>query len=88
MLQKERVKYQREMRLPASFVGEKKGRQVPDFLIEGIIVVDFKAKHHITREDYYQMRRYLTALKLKLGLIVNFQQQYVHPKRVLNSEVS
>lgn len=87
-LKKENVEYVREMRLPPSFTGEKPGRNVPDFVIEGIIVVDFKAKHHITREDYYQMKRYLTALKLKLGLIVNFQQQHIHPKRVLNSFAS
>lgn len=88
LLQKESIAYQREVRLPASFSGERGGRNVPDFVIEGIIVVDFKAKHHITREDYYQMQRYLSALKLKLGLIVNFQQQSIHSKRVLNSGLS
>ncbi|MEK7207974.1 MAG: GxxExxY protein [Patescibacteria group bacterium] len=87
LLKEKRCVYQREPRLPASFEGERPGRNVPDFIIGGILVIDFKAKHHITREDYYQMRRYLSVLNLKLGLIVNFQQEHVHPKRVLNSSV-
>lgn len=84
-LKKAGLRYTREVHLPPSFTGERSGRNVPDFLIEGIMVVDLKAKHHVTREDYYQMRRYLSVLNLKLGLIVNFQQQHIHPKRVLNS---
>ncbi|KKW10974.1 MAG: hypothetical protein UY50_C0023G0020 [Parcubacteria group bacterium GW2011_GWA2_49_9] len=87
-LKKANLSYTREVRLPPSFVGEKAWRNVPDFVIEGIIVVDLKAKHHVTREDYYQMQRYLSVLNLKLGLIVNFQQQNLYPKRVLNSRVS
>ncbi|MEK7170476.1 MAG: GxxExxY protein [Patescibacteria group bacterium] len=87
-LKKAGVVYIREIRLPSSFEGEKSGRNVPDFIIEGILVVDFKAKHHITREDYFQMRRYLSVLNLKLGLVVNFQQEHVSPKRVLNSSAS
>ncbi len=57
-----------------------------DFFIENAILVDFKAKPFITREDYYQMRRYLELVGLDLGLIVNFRQKYLKPKRVLNSK--
>ncbi|TSC56422.1 MAG: hypothetical protein Greene041679_525 [Parcubacteria group bacterium Greene0416_79] len=88
LLKNEHIEYQREPQLPASFQGEKNGRNVPDFIIEGIMVIDFKAKHHIAREDYYQMRRYVAVLTLKLGLLVNFQQQHLCPKRVLNSSAS
>lgn len=58
-----------------------------DFYIAEQVLVDFKAKPFITREDYYQMRRYLELTKLKLGIIVNFRQTYLKPKRVLNSAV-
>lgn len=88
LLPKEQIKYRREVRLPASFAGEENGRNVPDFLIEGIMVVEFKTKHHVTREDYYQMKRYLSVLNLKLGLIINFQQQHLYPKRILNQIAS
>ena len=42
-------------------------------------------KNFITKEDYYQMQRYLKAANLKLGLIVNFRTTYLHPKRILCS---
>jgi GxxExxY protein len=57
-----------------------------DFLIEGKIIIDFKTKNYITKEDYYQMQRYLRGANLELGMIVNFRQSHLKPKRVLNSE--
>ena len=41
----------------------------------------------ITKEDYFQMQRYLHSAKMKLGLIVNFHSYYLYPKRILNSNV-
>lgn len=57
-----------------------------DFLIDKSIVLELKAKPFITKEDYYQLKRYLEFSKLKLGMLVNFRQKYLKPKRVLNSE--
>ena len=39
----------------------------------------------VTKEDYYQMKRYLTVCDKKLGIIINFRQKYLTPKRVINS---
>ena len=44
-------------------------------------VVDF-----ISRQDYYQIKRYLVTLNLHLGILVNFKQLRLAPKRVLNSD--
>jgi GxxExxY protein len=55
-----------------------------DFLIEEIVLLDVKAKNFVTKEDYFQMQRYLRAAKLELGLIVNFRESHLKPKRVLN----
>jgi GxxExxY protein len=55
--------------------------------IENKIIVDFKAKRLITKEDYYQMRRYLSTYNKKLGMIVNFRCRSIAPKRILNSEL-
>lgn len=78
------ISYQREQSLSASFVGENDRRNIPDFLIEDKIILDIKAKRIITKEDYYQMKRYLVASNKKLGLIINFRQKYLSPKRILN----
>lgn len=77
------IKYVREQRLAPAFAGEQAGRNVPDFIIEGIIILDTKAKRACTREDYYQMKRYLSVANLRLGILVNFQEEHLHPKRVL-----
>jgi len=79
------LSYRREKILPPSFEEELKGRNKIDFLIENKIIVEIKAKRLLVREDYYQTKRYLVALNKKLGLLVNFRDKYLRPKRILNS---
>lgn len=80
LLKKGGFDYEREK---AISVADQKSSFV-DFCIEDRILVDFKAKPFITKEDYYQMQRYLTSGGRELGLIVNFRQKMLYPKRVLN----
>ncbi len=54
-----------------------------DFLIEDKIILEIKAKPLLLREDYYQTQRYLQVLNKKLGLIINFRNKYIRPKRVI-----
>ena len=84
LFQEHGVRFQREHPLPISFNGERPGRNVPDFIIDNKIVLDLKAKALITKEDYFQMKRYLTASGMRLGIIVNFRQPHIYPKRVAN----
>lgn len=83
ILKESNVKFDREAKLPPSFEGEARNRNIPDFIIEDKIIVDLKAKPIISKEDYFQMRRYLISYNRKLGLIINFRQKYLHPKRIL-----
>ena len=87
LLRDNQIIFEREKILPVSFVGEKSGRNKVDFLIENKVVLEIKAKEVITKEDYYQLRRYLKAFNLKLGIIANFRLKYLHPKRILNSDI-
>jgi len=80
------IKYEREKILPASFEGEVAGRNKIDFIIEDKIILEIKARRILTKEDYYQVIRYLKAFDKKLGLLVNFRAKYIEPKRILNSE--
>ena len=54
-----------------------------DFLVEDKIVLELKAKPIVTKQDYYQTQRYLQVLDIDLGIIINFQQEYLRPKRIL-----
>jgi len=87
LLKENKIKHVREKPLPPSFKGEKERRNIPDFVIEDKMIIDLKSKDFITKEDYFQMQRYLKSFNKKLGLIINFRQKYLYPKRVLNKEV-
>lgn len=82
-LKENNIDYKREFEI-AKLVDSPLGNR-PDFIIENKIILDVKAKKFITKEDYYQMLRYLKASNLELGLIVNFRNTYLKPKRVINN---
>ena len=55
-----------------------------DFIIENKVLLELKTKNFIDKEDYYQTQRYLDNANLHLGIIINFQQEHLKPKRVVN----
>lgn len=87
LLKENDIKYKREIIIPESFVGEHKGRNKVDFIIKDRVILELKAKRILTKEDYYQTKRYLEALGLKLAILANFRDKYLKPKRILNSKV-
>lgn len=58
-----------------------------DFIVEDVVLLEIKAVPFITKEDYFQTQRYLNILKLKLGMVINFQAHYLKPYRVINYEL-
>ena len=85
LLKKNKIEYQREFTLPLSFSSESQGRNKADFVIDNKIILEFKNKRRLDRTDYYQLQRYLRAADKKLGILVNFRQLNLAPKRILNS---
>lgn len=77
--------HKREFLLEKLESNDIKGNRM-DFTVDDKILIDFKAKNFITKEDYVQMQRYLRSADLKLGLIVNFRETHLKPKRVINYE--
>lgn len=85
LLKDSKINFEREFVIPPIFEKEFPGRNRVDFLIDKKIILELKAKRLLNKDDYYQTRRYLSALNLKLGILVNFRDQFLKPKRVLNS---
>lgn len=56
---------------------------IVDFLIDDKIIIEIKAKRVFSREDYYQIQRYLQNANIKLGLLINFRNQYIKPIRIV-----
>jgi GxxExxY protein len=85
LLKENGIKYVREYRFEDRQFGNEIVRCVCDFIVDDKIILEFKAKNFIGKEDYYQAKRYLATLNLKLAIIVNFRQRTLYPKRVLNN---
>jgi GxxExxY protein len=84
LLIKEGISHEREYKFCEHQYGQGDVRCICDFIIESKIIVEFKSKNFITKDDYFQVKRYLTTLNLKLGILVNFRQKRLAPKRILN----
>lgn len=84
VLQEAKLLYEREKVLPVDKIENQFTNRV-DFAINNVILVDIKAKSVVTKEDYYQMNRYLDASGFELGMIVNFRNKYLKPIRVIRS---
>jgi len=84
LLKEFQLVYEREKELPVNKIENQFTNKV-DFVINSEILIDLKAKSIVTKEDYYQMNRYLEASSMKLGLIVNFRNKYLKPIRVIRS---
>ena len=84
MLKEANIQYTREKALPLVEIDNQFTNRV-DFAINNTLLIDLKAKPLVTKEDYYQMNRYLEASGYKLGLIVNFRNKYLKPIRVIRS---
>lgn len=87
LLKVNQIHYLREPEIKNLKTGSPKGNR-PDFIIEKTVIVDFKAKNFVNKEDYYQMQRYLVSAYMELGLIINFRAYRLSPKRILNSSYS
>ncbi len=59
------------------------GGNITDFIIDKNIVLELKAKRIISKDDYFQLQRYLQDSRVKLGLLVNFRSKYLKPIRVV-----
>ena len=46
--------------------------------------MELKTAPFLVKEHFDQVKRYLYQTNLKLGILVNFRDKRLHPKRVLN----
>ena len=86
LLKKEGMNFEREKEVEIPFAGEKLKGFFVDFLIEGKIILELKAKSFIKKEDIRQVMRYLKATGCPLAIIVNFRRQKLEYKRVINPD--
>jgi GxxExxY protein len=76
------IKFEREKELPLAEIDNQR-TNIVDFIVDGRLLIDLKAKPMVTKDDYYQMQKYLQASGYKLGLIVNFRNIHLRPMRIV-----
>ncbi|PIY59493.1 GxxExxY protein [Candidatus Wolfebacteria bacterium CG_4_10_14_0_8_um_filter_37_11] len=76
-----KISYKREFKIGDS-------GNIIDFLIDDKIILEIKAKRLLEKEDFYQMRRYLQATNLKLGLLINFRNRYLKLTRIIKIDTN
>lgn len=63
---------EREKQLPVFHLKIKVGVYVPDLVVNGIIIIELKAKPFLHKEDIRQFWYYIKNSEFKLGFLVNF----------------
>jgi GxxExxY protein len=83
-LEERGLKYETEKPVDVYYKGKLLGKYRMDLVIEGKIVLELKAV--TVMNDIYkaQVKSYLKATGLRLGLLVNFGGKEIKPERVLN----
>ena len=71
--------YYREQRLDSQYIA--------DFVCYDKIIVELKAVSELSDVHKAQVRNYLTITGYRLGLLVNFNELFMEPVRVLNSNL-
>ena len=64
--------YQREIRI--EYLGVEVGTHKLDLLVENTIIVELKAVKELSDIHFAQLRSYLKAANLKVGLLLNFSK--------------
>ena len=54
-----------------------------DFLIDNKIILELKVVRFFTKDNFRQIQNYLQQAQIKLGLLVNFREKYLKPKRII-----
>ena len=56
-----------------------------DMIVGNKIILEFKSVSQLKDEHFNQMIHYLKATNLQLGLLINFGEERVNIKRVINT---
>lgn len=79
----EGLKVDREVQIPITYRNKKVGVYIPDFVIEGKVVVELKALKYVGTQEKKQLLTYLKGSEYKLGLLVNFGHKDVTVDRIV-----
>lgn len=83
-LSEENIKCESQKEIKIMYHGAEVGSHRLDLVIENQIIVELKATKDLTDIHFAQLRSYLKATGLKVGLLLNFSKPTLEIKRVVN----
>ncbi|HEW98929.1 MAG TPA: GxxExxY protein [Beggiatoa sp.] len=83
-LSKQSMSYDSQKEIKIEYLGIEVGVHRLDLLVEKRIIVELKAVKELTDIHFAQLRSYLKAADLKVGLLLNFAQPTLEIRRVVN----
>jgi GxxExxY protein len=78
------LNFDSEKEIRIEYLGIEVGTHRLDLLVESSIIVELKAVKELTDIHFAQLRSYLKATSLKVGLLLNFSKPTLEVKRVVN----
>lgn len=76
--------YESQKEIKVEYLGEEVGRHRLDLLVEESIIVELKAVSDLADIHFAQLRSYLKATGVKVGLLLNFAKPTLKIRRVVN----
>ncbi len=85
LLREENLKVLRQMPVPVFFRGEDLGQALKlDLLVEEKVIIELKSVEALAPVHHKQLMTYLKLTKIKLGLLINFNEVPIKIKRIVN----
>ena len=76
---------QRELEMSIYYRDQELGARRVDFLVEGKVLVELKALAELTHTHHAQIINYLEAIRLPIGLLINFGAPVLEFKRFVKT---
>jgi len=83
-LSEQSMRYDSQKEIKIEYLGVEIGVHRLDLLVEKKIIVELKAVKELTDIHFAQLRSYLKAAGLKVGLLLNFAKPTLDIRRVVN----
>lgn len=77
------IPFEEHCRVPVQYKGEVVGEYEADILVENKVILELKAISGLTAAHQAQARHYLSATGLRLALLINFGQESLVTKRIV-----
>ena len=83
-LSENQINFEAQKEVKIKYSGIEIGTHRLDMIIEDQIIVELKAVKELTDVYFAQLRSYLKATELKIGLLINFAKPTLEIKRIVN----